>query len=464
MVINKSMEVLENKYLKFIDFVDIQNWSVQYLKWTVFSYDKKFELVSIWDFLKKNKTAIQIEDWKEYIRVKVKMNNKWVLLRDTEIGDKIWTKKQFIVEWGEFIMSKIDARNWAFWIVPNELKWAIITNDFPSFIVDEGKLNLQFFILLTSTKEFLKFAQHCSSWTTWRQRINMDLFLNVKIPIPSIQGQNKIVENYNKKLEKAKEAEKRVEFLEKKVDNYLMEELGIEIEEGREKGDKKLEFINFFDIKEWWVDKIIWLWKFKSNKFDLINFDRDFELFEDIKRWKSPKYSSNSNSIILNQKCNRWDKIDLQYWKTVDEKWLSGISNSILTKENDILINSTWEWTIWRASLIRKWFEGLLFDSHLLLLRLNQNKVNSQFFTLFFNSFIWQKQVDSIKSAQATKQTELWVWNLKKIKFPLPPLKIQEKIVKHISELKEEMKNLKSLIGNLRKSAKKEFEEEIFSK
>jgi restriction endonuclease S subunit len=52
---------------------------------------------------------------------------------------------------------------------------------------------------------------------------------------------------------------------------------------------------------------------------------------------------------------------------------------------------------------------------------------------------------------------------LLKIFFPLPPLEIQEKIVKHIWEVKEEIKSLKKLSEELKESAKVEFEKEIFS-
>ncbi len=456
------MEILNNTYLKFIDFIDVSNWSVQYLKWTAFSYNKNFEFVKIWDFLMRNKTQIDIEDWKEYKRVTIKMNNNWVFLRDIEKWENIWTKKQFLVSWWEFIMSKIDARNWAFWIVPVDLKWAIVTNDFPSFIVDKNKINIQFLILILWTKEFLDYTQQWSSWTTWRQRVDMNVFLNTKIPLPSLEEQNRIVEEYNAKLKDSLNADIKAGELEKQIESYLMEELGIEV---KEKENKKiwLNFVDYLKIKEWGVDKINIFNLFSSDKYKLVSLWDNIDYYKDIKRWKSPEYSEKWNKIILNQKCNRWDEIDLQFWKIVDENWLKWIDNNLLTQTWDILINSTWEGTIWRASLIREWFEGLLYDSHLLLLRLNQSIINPDFFVTFFNNNLWQEQVDNIKSAQATKQTELWVWNLLKIFFPLPEIETQDKIVKHIWDLKEEIKSLKKLSGDLKEIAKVEFEREIFS-
>ena len=58
--------------------------------------------------------------------------------------------------------------------------------------------------------------------------------------------------------------------------------------------------------------------------------------------------------------------------------------------------------------------------------------------------------------------TRHWKY-LSQINIPLPPLKIQEKIVKYIWKLKEEVRELKSWALELRESAKGEFEGEIFS-
>ena len=52
--------------------------------------------------------------------------------------------------------------------------------------------------------------------------------------------------------------------------------------------------------------------------------------------------------------------------------------------------------------------------------------------------------------------------NLKKILFPLPPLKIQEKIANEITKRKEQIKKLKNEAQKNRELAIKEFEREIF--
>ena len=179
--------------LKTVDLSNLINWSVRYLLDNTFSYNKNYKLVSIGDFLTRNDNLISVQDEVDYKRVTVKINNNGVYLRDIETGKYIGTKKQYEVNSGQFILSRIDARNGAFGIIPDELDGAIVTNDFPTFIVNENEINKQFLVLITTTKKFINFAQSCSSGTTNRQRIDIDLFLNVKIPLPSLEEQNQIV-------------------------------------------------------------------------------------------------------------------------------------------------------------------------------------------------------------------------------------------------------------------------------
>jgi len=97
---------------------------------------KDFELIKIGSFLKRNKTQIIVDDSTTYKRVTIKLYNGGVFLRDIELGKNIGTKKQFIIKEGQFLLSKIDARNGAFGVVNNEVDGAIITGNFCTFDAD----------------------------------------------------------------------------------------------------------------------------------------------------------------------------------------------------------------------------------------------------------------------------------------------------------------------------------------
>ena len=123
---------------------------------------------------------------------------------------------------------------------------------------------------------------------------------------------------------------------------------------------------------------------------------------------------------------------------------LLSINKEIFTQKNDILINSTGEGTIGRAScIVNDENTNLMYDSHILLLRVNTKYINPEYYTYLFNSSIVQNQIEVLKGAEATKQTELGIENVKKIMIPLPEIEVQQQIVNYIFEIREKINKLK---------------------
>ncbi|MDR1882187.1 MAG: restriction endonuclease subunit S [Prevotella sp.] len=455
------MQVDSYKYLHFVPFSDLSNWSVQYLLENIFAYSDKYNLVETGSFLIRNKTDIEIEDEIEYKRVTIKINNGGIFLRNIERGINIGTKKQYIISEGQFLLSRIDARNGAFGIVPKELDRAVVTNDFPAFDINSMLVNPDFLPLITTTKQFIRFAQSCSSGTTNRQRMDINKFLVQKIPLPSLAEQQRMIDNYNAAIHQAKTKEQQAKALEEEIENYLCEALGIENKE-KEVQTGKLHFVKFSFIQEWGIERVLGNNKYLSSKYNVQSFAKDSKLSTAVFRGKSPKYSRQSKNVIINQKCNRWNEIDLKHAKTVDTEWLNSVDKSQFTKEGDILINSTGEGTIGRASTVTRAYSNLLCDSHILLLRVNKNLICPDFFTFIFNSFYGQQQVNSLKTAQSTNQTELGIDNLKNVLFPVPLLSVQKEIVNRIQIMQKQIKNLRQSAEENRRKAITEFEKEIF--
>lgn len=216
-----------NSLLEFTDLVNLNYWSVAFLKEQKNSFKNKFEFIPISKILERSKNIINIDDTCNYKRVTIKLYSKGVLLRDEIKGSEIGVKRQYIASKGQFIMSKIDARNGAFGIVPDFLDGAIVTNDFPLFNIDTNIINPNFFFLLTSTNVFIDLAKSCSSSTTNRQRIDIDKFLNFKVPLPTLQEQQEIVEAYFTKINEANQLELEANNIDQEIEMYFLNQLGL---------------------------------------------------------------------------------------------------------------------------------------------------------------------------------------------------------------------------------------------
>ena len=110
----------------------------------------------ICDILTRNKTPIAVLDDTTYKQVTIRTNYKGVVLRGTQNGLTIGTKNQFVVSAGQFILSRIDARNGAFGIIPEELEGAIVTNDFLAFDINEDEVERDFFNVFLQSPVFLE--------------------------------------------------------------------------------------------------------------------------------------------------------------------------------------------------------------------------------------------------------------------------------------------------------------------
>lgn len=91
-------------------------------------------------------------------------------------------------------MSRIDARNGAFGIVPKELDGSLVTQDFPLFDIDESVIEPEFLALLLRSEQFVAACKRTSRGTTNRKRLREDLFLAETVPVPDLHIQRKIVD------------------------------------------------------------------------------------------------------------------------------------------------------------------------------------------------------------------------------------------------------------------------------
>lgn len=247
------------KYLHLANYKDIPNWSVQYADDEDLGFTKKYPMARIGSFLVKSKDVIKVQKEVEYKQVTIKINNGGVVPRnngETILGSDIKTMRQYVIHAGQFIMSKIDARNGAYGIVPVELEGAIVTNDFPVFDVDTSKIIPQFLVLVSTTEKFIEFARKCSSGTTNRKRIDIDAFLYQQIPLPSITEQDDIVRQYYRASKTIKEIEEKIVI--ENIENlkYWIETLGIDILSKERIEDGKMSFTRFSSISQWGIDFI----------------------------------------------------------------------------------------------------------------------------------------------------------------------------------------------------------------
>ena len=191
---------------------------------------------------------------------------------------------------------------------------------------------------------------------------------------------------------------------------------------------------------------------------DIKTNDKNWKLFEIkeisniITRGKTPKYALSSNIFVINQACIYWDKIKYENMKFHIED-----ENLLFLKNKDVLINSTGTGTLGRMNIIQNIIhEKFTIDSHVMLVRLKDEKTLPLYFINIFMNEKYQKDLLLKCVNGSTNQIELSKEKFSKFKIPVPPIELQnkfaeriEKITKLSFEIEEAIKEAENLYNSL---------------
>jgi type I restriction enzyme S subunit len=136
--------------------------------------------------------TIQIDPLQEYQEVTARLWGKGVVRRRYVRGSEV-KGRRYVARAGQFILSRIDARHGANGIVPDELSGAIVTNDFPVFDFDHSRLEPKYLQWLGRTHDFIQLCLRASEGTTNRVRLSEERFLDLPIPLPTVEEQRRVV-------------------------------------------------------------------------------------------------------------------------------------------------------------------------------------------------------------------------------------------------------------------------------
>ncbi|MBP5451014.1 MAG: restriction endonuclease subunit S [Treponema sp.] len=190
--------VENSSVLKTISFSNLIKWNVSELVSNqIFG---KYKNSPLSKYLVRSKNAIEIKDDVLYKQITIHQYGEGVSLRCEKYGKEIGTKRQFVAKKGQFIISRIDARNGSFGIVSDFLDGAVVTNDF--WLFDIKNADPQFLMLLLSSQKINSFWQAKSNGTTNRQRVDFEDFIKSSLPIPPLEEQRLLIQNFKKELHK----------------------------------------------------------------------------------------------------------------------------------------------------------------------------------------------------------------------------------------------------------------------
>jgi type I restriction enzyme S subunit len=195
-------------------------------------------LVELGKLIKHRNQSITIDDSVSYRRVTARLQAKGIVLRDEIEGRLLKTKKQQLCKGGDFLVAEIDAKVGGFGIVPDELEGAIVSSHYFLFEINDEQLQRDYLGHYVRTRDFQK--QILARGSTNYASIRPEKVLELKLPLPPLSEQKRIVKTMNSLMAKVEEAGKLRWEAAKEAETLVNVEILSLFRKGKESGWKEL--------------------------------------------------------------------------------------------------------------------------------------------------------------------------------------------------------------------------------
>jgi type I restriction enzyme S subunit len=322
----------------------------------------------------------------------------------------------------------------------------------PAYVVFECKngLDSEFLYRVFKTNTFNKIINDNTTGSV-RQNLKFSTLSNIKIPLPPLNEQNRIIKEYNSGINTANKLEKKCKKLEEEIELYLFDIL--EIKKSKKKEKEILSFVQYSNFDRWDGKTTINL----KSKYKIQSVG---SILRNISTGTTP--STSRKEYFENGDLNFYTPADLtnQMFLNNSERKVTQTAfdeNKARRFNKGTLLFVGIGSTVGKVGIIDN--EFATSNQQITGLVFNESKVLIEYAYYYFNYF---QEITTREKTQATipivNQDKIC-----KIPIPIPPIKIQEDIVKHISRIKSEIQSLKKKSALAQQSAMNQLEQEIFN-
>ena len=153
---------------------------------------------------------------------------------------------------GDVVYSKIDVRNGAIGIVPEDIVRVAVSSEFPVYEVNPELAFPQYIKLLFRTQYFRQAINSMISGTSGRKRVQPSQLEALEVPLPPLPIQQAIVERWTKAKENIASIEGNISKLEHHTKLNFLQQLGIKVLE--DVNLPKCFAVEWKDLERWSVE------------------------------------------------------------------------------------------------------------------------------------------------------------------------------------------------------------------
>jgi restriction endonuclease S subunit len=359
----------------------------------------------------------------------------------TEPDDRKGYKgRLFWADPGNLIYSKIRAKQGSLAIVGPDIGRLAVSAEYPVYEIDENKADSAFLAIVFRSKPFLRLLEGLSHGGSTKTRIPPEEFERQRIPLPPLPVQRKIVAAHEAARQYAAQAAAKIERLERDIKARFLADLGLSAPE-------QASLPKAFAV--WWSEFLRWS----------VSYNQQAQTGADITRGKYPVASLGSclsmvqygtsekaNSVARGTRILRINNVKGRTVDITDLKHLElseKAQASLLLADGDILVirTSGSRDLVGTCAVFHQ--EGdYVFASYLIRLRPDPSIANPDFIVWFLNSPLGRQQVDA--TSRQIMQNNINSEELRSLQIPLPPLSVQQPMMKRVEAGQAHIARLKA--------------------
>lgn len=441
-------------YLKLISFINFDLWDTK--RYTSKNIASSFDIVDLGSCIKEENKKYKLfeEEEKEFGILGVN-NKEGIFDAYTQKGKDInQAYKKMEVGWLAYNPYRINVGSIG--IRLKEHKNEFIS---PAYVVFSCKENLlpEYLYLVFKTQTFNKVINESTTGSV-RQNLTIDILKKLKIPLPTLRCQQKIVDGFETKIKTAQNLQIQIIELENGIEKYLFEALGYKVKSNSkaEAIGKILKLIDYNRLDKWGIDQN------NSIKLELTKAYR-VEKISALCKVSSGGTPSRDRKEYYNGRIP-WIKTgevvnDVIYdtEEKITEEAIANSSAKLYPKGS--LIIAMYGQGLTRGRTAKLGINASTNQACAVLSEIDNSKVLTDFLWIYL-----QGEYHRLRElASGNNQPNLNAQMIKDYNIVIPPIAEQQRIISTIFAKRNEIKLINESINEFNRLAQQELEKQIFN-
>lgn len=375
-------------------------------------------------------------------------------------GNREYTMGLFFARPGDVIVAKIDLKNGAVAIVPDDWQDVVVTSHFAVYQLDRSRVEPGYFHRVIQAPFFKRHLWRNKVGAEGRKEVKLDFFAAQRIPIPPLLMQQAIVSAWELAQREVAKARRRIQSLQDKIESDFLAELGLAKPAAADL--PKCFAVQWIDFRRWSVSynqRSRAEADLTKGTYPVVALGTCLEALQYGTSEKANRDGRGTPILrIKNIKGGKVETGDLKHIELSDSA-----RAAILLNDGDILIIRTSGSRELVGTCAVFHDDGqYVFASYLIRLRPELGRALADYLAYFINCSLGQAQVDAV--SRQIMQNNINTEEIRALEIPLPPLPIQRRMVKKIIAGGEKIAGFKAEADRIASQAKADVEAMILGK